>query len=89
MTAPTFDTLSYARRLKAGGVKEEEAETHAAAVRDAITDAAATKANITELKAFTTKLGVTLTAVGVGVTGLIAGLIVGLTAGLIIGSAFG
>ncbi len=39
---PGFDTLSYARRLKDAGVDE----THAEAVRDAITQGVATKADL-------------------------------------------
>ena len=44
MTAPAvgFDTLSYARRLKDAGVDE----AHAEAVRDAITQGVATKADL-------------------------------------------
>ena len=40
---PGFDTLSYARRLKAAGVDEAQAEAHAEAVRDAVTEGVATK----------------------------------------------
>ena len=40
--APGFDTLSYARRLKAAGVDE----THAEAVRDAITQGVASKVDL-------------------------------------------
>ena len=42
MTAPvpSFDTLPYARRLKEAGVDEAQAETHAEAIRDAITEGA-------------------------------------------------
>ena len=47
--APGFDTLSYARRLKAAGVDERQAEAHAEAVRDAITQGVATKADIARL----------------------------------------
>ena len=51
-TAPVtgFDTLSYARRLKAVGVDEAQAETHAEAVRDAITQGVATKADLANLE---------------------------------------
>ena len=44
--APGFDTLSYARRLKAAGVDEAQAEAHAEAVRDAITQGAASKMDL-------------------------------------------
>ena len=48
MTAPvpSFDTLSYARRLKEAGVDEAQAETHAKAVGDAVTEGAVTKADL-------------------------------------------
>ena len=47
---PGFDTLSYARRLKDAGVDEKQAEAHAEAVRDAITQGVATKADIARLE---------------------------------------
>ena len=52
MTAsvPGFDTLAYARRLKEAGVDEAQAEAHAEAVRDAITEGAATKADLAALE---------------------------------------
>ena len=52
MTAsvPGFDTLAYARRLKEAGVAEAQAEAHAEAVRDAITEDVATKADMAALK---------------------------------------
>jgi ribosomal protein L29 len=45
-----FDTLSYARRLKAAGMPEAQAEAVAEATRDAITADAATKADIARLE---------------------------------------
>ena len=48
---PGFDTLSYARRLKTAGVDEVQAEAHAEAVRDAITQGVATKADLDGLEA--------------------------------------
>ena len=52
MTAsvPGFDTLAYARRLKEAGVDEAQAEAHAEAVRDAITEGVATKADIARVE---------------------------------------
>ncbi len=41
-----FDTLTYVRRLKAAGVDEAQAEAHAEAVRDAVTEGVATKADL-------------------------------------------
>ena len=46
VTATAFDTLAYARRLKAAGVDEAQAEAHAEAVRDAMTEGVATKADL-------------------------------------------
>ena len=46
MTATAFDTLSYARRLKEAGVDEAQAEVHAEAVRDAVTEGVATKVDL-------------------------------------------
>ena len=46
-TVPAFDTLAYARKLKAAGVDE----AHAEAVRDAVTEGVATKTGIRDLKA--------------------------------------
>ena len=75
MNGTTFDTLAYARRLKEAGVAEAQAEAHAEAVRDAITEGAATKTDIADLKVFTQRLGIILTSAGVTVTGLIVGLL--------------
>lgn len=50
-TVPAFDTLAYARKLKAAGVDEAQAEAHAEAVRDAVTEGVATKADIVPLDA--------------------------------------
>ena len=51
VTAPGFDTLVYARRLKEAGVDDAQAEAHAEAMRDAITESVATKADIARLEA--------------------------------------
>ena len=50
-TVSGFDSLSYAQRLKAAGVDEKQAEAHAEAVRDAMTQGIATKADIARLEA--------------------------------------
>ena len=42
-TATGFDTLACARRLKAAGVDETQAEAQAEAVRDAIAEGTAAK----------------------------------------------
>ncbi len=44
MIVAAFDTLAYARRLKEVGVDEVQAEAPAGAVRDAITEGGAAKA---------------------------------------------
>ena len=85
MTAPVpgFDTLSYARRLKAAGVAEAQAEAHAEAVRDAITQGVATKADLDSLETQIEKrfanLEVRLVrfvfAVAAGQTALVVGLL--------------
>ena len=66
--APGFDTLSYARRLKDAGVDESQAEAHAEAVRDAITQGVATKADIARLETRTaeTKFAILTAIVAVG-----------------------
>ena len=84
--APGFDTLSYARRLKEAGVDEKQAEAHAEAVRDAMTQGAATKADIAHLEnkidkglaALETRIAelkVTLLPAIVGVGGVVAAVI--------------
>ena len=62
--ALAFDTLAYARRLKEAGVDDAQAEAHAEAVRDAVTEGVATKAGLetaaaglrTDFKADVTRL---------------------------------
>ena len=51
VTTTAFDTLAYARRLKEAGVDEAQAEAHAEAVRDAVTEGVATTADIVRLEA--------------------------------------
>ncbi len=51
MPATGFDTLTYARRLRAAGVDEAQAEAHAEAVRDAVMEGVATKADLAAVKA--------------------------------------
>src|SRR3954452_16801410 len=47
----TFDTLSYARRLKQAGLPEAQAEAIADATRELVVQDVATKADIAALKA--------------------------------------
>src|SRR4051812_50170126 len=49
--AMTFDTLSYARRLKQAGLPEAQAEAIADATRELVVQDVATKADIAALKA--------------------------------------
>ncbi len=75
MTATTFDTLAYARRLREAGVPELQAEAQAAALADALRQNAgelATKADLRELELrLTIKLGAML----VVATGVVATLV--------------
>ena len=45
-----FDTLSYARRLREAGVAGPQAEAHAEALRDAVAQGVATKADVEDVK---------------------------------------
>lgn len=51
---PTFDALTYAQRLQAGGISQADATVHAEALRDAFREQEsnlATKADLAELRA--------------------------------------
>lgn len=50
MTSAAFDTLSVAKRLIAVGVERRQAEVHAEAIRDAMAENAATKADVAGLE---------------------------------------
>jgi len=53
MTAITFDTLAYAKRLRDAGISEPQAEAQASALADALKQSAgelATQAGLAELK---------------------------------------
>ena len=71
VTATGFDTLAYARRLKEAGVDEAQAEAHAEAVRDAVTEGVATKADLANLE---TRLTVRFVGIAVGIVLANAGL---------------
>jgi outer membrane protein TolC len=49
--AYAFDSLGYAKRLRDGGVPQEQAEVHAEAARDFIMTDLATKADVLAVKA--------------------------------------
>ncbi len=59
----TFDTLSYARRLKQAGVLEAQAEAMADATRELVTQDVAGKSDITALKPEITALATEVAAV--------------------------
>ncbi|MBC2695037.1 MAG: DUF1640 domain-containing protein [Desulfobacteraceae bacterium] len=46
----TFDTLAYAKKLKAAGVPDEQAEIQAEALKDIINTELVTKRDLTEAK---------------------------------------
>jgi hypothetical protein len=50
MTAITFDTLMYAKKLKEAGVPEKQAEIQAEALRDIIENNLATKVDIETMR---------------------------------------
>ena len=50
MGAITFDTLAYAKKLKAAGVDEKQAEVQAEALAEIIEDKLATKQDLQELE---------------------------------------
>jgi len=50
MTATTFDTLAFAKKLKAAGFTEEQAETLAHAQAELIDERLATKADLERLE---------------------------------------
>ncbi|SFI97243.1 hypothetical protein SAMN04515648_2236 [Phyllobacterium sp. CL33Tsu] len=69
--AIAFDTLGYSKRLRAGGIDQQHAETHAEAARDYIMSELVTKA---DLAAAVNAINLTLTlrlgamlAVGFGI----------------------
>ena len=72
VTTTGFDTLAYARRLKAAGVDEAQAEAHAEAVRDAITEGVATRADlkaaVADLKADVLKVAIGIVFANAGLT---------------------
>jgi len=51
MTAATFDSLGYARKLEAAGFSREQAEVQTDALREIIEDRLATKSDLKALEA--------------------------------------
>lgn len=65
--AIAFDTLGYSKRLRAGGVDQQHAETHAEAARDYIMSELVTRSDLAAaLHAQTVRLGMMMT-VGFGI----------------------
>ena len=75
MTATAFDTLKTARELEAAGVEPRQAEAITAAMRDAVTEGVATKADIAGLETRMVKFGFGL---ALGIVAMNTALIVGL-----------
>ncbi len=71
MTIAAFDALAYARRLKEAGVDEAQAE----AVRDAVTEGVAARADLADLE---TRLTVRLYGVAAEIVAVNTALIVAL-----------
>lgn len=71
MAFSAFDTLSFVKRLVAAGVEQSQAEAHAEAIRDAMTEGVATKADIASLEARIAELKVTLLFAVFGAAGLL------------------
>jgi len=67
----TFDTLSYARRLKQAGLPEAQAEAIADATRELVVQDVATKADIAALKADMAALKADMAALEQRLTALI------------------
>ena len=82
-TAPGFDTLSYARRLRDAGVDDARAEAHAEAARDHVVKVVATKADIARLEDKMATKADLYRALWVQ-TGIIAGIILGSFGGIVV-----
>ena len=57
MSTITFDTLKTSRNLQAAGIAEDHAEAIVNSIAEALTDTAATKADIAEIKSDIAGLG--------------------------------
>jgi hypothetical protein len=67
MTAITFDTLAYSKKLKAVGVPAEQADVQAEALAEIIDEKLATKRDLKELEAkLTYKLTIRLGSMIIG-----------------------
>ena len=68
MTATAFDTLKTVKALTAAGVEAGQAEAITAAMRDAVTEGVATKADIAVLKVDMLKLAIGIVAANTALT---------------------
>lgn len=50
MSTQTFNTHRYIKHLKSGGIDEKQAEIHAEALDEALTDGVATKAQLDQVE---------------------------------------
>ncbi|MGH8007604.1 MAG: DUF1640 domain-containing protein [Egibacteraceae bacterium] len=76
MSAITFDTYAYVKKLKAVGVPEEQAEVQAQAIADLITDRLVTKDDLERsLKELEYRLVIRLGGMMVVTVGVIATLV--------------
>ena len=67
MSTATFDTLAAARKLEAAGVPASQAEAMVEAVRAAVAEGVATKADLKALELGLVLWGIGLASVAVGV----------------------
>jgi hypothetical protein len=71
-----FDTLSYARRLKASGFSEEQAETLADATKELVTDQMVTKSFLeSELDKLSMRLTIRMGTIAAQCVGALAAII--------------
>ena len=67
MTTTTFDTLSYAKKLKAAGMPDQQADVQAEALFELVDEKLATKRDLKELQAtLTYKLTIRLGSMIIG-----------------------
>ena len=65
-----FDTLAYAERLKAAGIDGAHANAHAEALRAALGEGVATRADVREIRADIARLGGRIDGLGGRIDGL-------------------
>jgi hypothetical protein len=83
MTATTFDTLMYAKKLREAGVPEKQAEIQAEALKEIIENNLATKADLnsmseklqTHMKELEYKLTIKMGVFAVGIIGALTAII--------------